>query len=75
MGYNHPLHPMFVHTSAGVPTAALLLALAALVSKRPELARSARHCIIIAFSPFRLFSSGLRIGSIITRGDGSNPSP
>jgi hypothetical protein len=49
IGYGHPLHPMFVHRSAGVPTAALLLALAALVSKRSELARSARHCIIIAF--------------------------
>lgn len=32
IGYGHPLHPMFVHTASGVPTVALLLALAALLS-------------------------------------------
>ena len=49
VGYDHPLHPMFVHTPAGVPTAALLLALVALVARRPEFARSARHCMVLAF--------------------------
>ena len=48
IGYRHPLHPMFVHTAAGVPTVALLLALAALISRRPDFAKSARHCMILA---------------------------
>ena len=49
IGYTHPLHPMFVHTSAGVPTVALLLALAGVMYRRPDLATSARHCMILAF--------------------------
>ena len=49
IGYAHPLHPMFVHTASGVPTVALLLALAALIYRRPDFAKSARHCMILAF--------------------------
>ena len=48
IGYGHPLHPMFVHTASGVPTVALLLALAAVISRRPDFAKSARHCMILA---------------------------
>ena len=65
---------MFVHTSAGVPTAALLLALAALLSKRPELARSARHCIIIAFiSPFPAIFFGFTDWEYLFRGGWLEP--
>ena len=49
IGYGHPLHPMFVHTASGVPTVALLLALAAALSRRPDFAKSARHCMVLAF--------------------------
>ncbi|MGO9311143.1 MAG: DUF2231 domain-containing protein [Syntrophobacteraceae bacterium] len=40
---------MFVHTASGVPTVALLLALAALLFRRPDYAKSARHCMVLAF--------------------------
>jgi uncharacterized membrane protein len=46
-GFTHPLHPMTVHLPSGVTIAAFLFALAALVFRRPELAKSARHCIIL----------------------------
>ncbi len=49
IGYGHPLHPMFVHTASGVPTLALLLALVAALSRRPDFAKSARHCMVLAF--------------------------
>jgi uncharacterized membrane protein len=49
IGYGHPLHPMFVHTASGVPSVALLLAVAALVARRPDFAKLARHCMDIAF--------------------------
>ncbi len=49
IGYAHPLHPMFVHTASGVPTVALLLAVAGLVARRPDFAKSARHCMVLAF--------------------------
>jgi mono/diheme cytochrome c family protein len=49
IGYGHPLHPMFVHTASGVPTVALLLALVALLYRRPDYAKSARHCMVLAF--------------------------
>jgi mono/diheme cytochrome c family protein len=49
IGYGHPLHPMFVHTASGVPTVALVLALVALLYRRPNFAQSARHCMILAF--------------------------
>ncbi len=49
IGYSHPLHPMFIHTVSGVPTVALLLALAALLLRRPDFAKSARHCMVLAF--------------------------
>jgi len=48
IGYGHPLHPMFVHTASGVPTVALILALVALLSRRLEFAKSARHCMVLA---------------------------
>ena len=49
IGYGHPLHPMFVHTASGVPTVALILALVALLSRHPDFAKSARHCMVLAF--------------------------
>lgn len=58
LGYNHPLHPMFVHMAAGIPVAVFILALAALLWRRPDIAKSARHCLILAvifFFPAVLF--------------------
>jgi mono/diheme cytochrome c family protein len=49
IGYVHPLHPMFVHTASGVPTVALILALGALLFRRPDFAKSAYHCMVLAF--------------------------
>jgi uncharacterized membrane protein len=47
IGYTHPLHPMMVHIPSGLTIAAFLLGLTALLFRRPALARSARHCIIL----------------------------
>jgi uncharacterized membrane protein len=75
IGYGHPLHPMFVHTASGVPTVALLLALAALLTRRPDFAKSARHCMVLAFifsfpavffgfTDWQYFYSGVWLGPI-----------
>jgi len=49
IGYTHPLHPMLTHMPSGLVIAAFLFAMTALFLKRPALARTARHCILLAF--------------------------
>ena len=58
MGYTHPLHPPILHIPMGMMIGAFLLALTALLFRRPVLAQSARHCIILVlifFFPAVLF--------------------
>jgi mono/diheme cytochrome c family protein len=47
IGYTHPPHPMVLHIPIGMMIGAFLLAVAALLFRRPGLAQSARHCVII----------------------------
>lgn len=47
IGYNHPLHPPVLHIPMGIAIGAFLLALGALIFRRPALAQSARHNIIL----------------------------
>jgi uncharacterized membrane protein len=49
IGYPHPIHPTEVHMPIGLVLAALVFCVIALLFKRQTLARSARHCMILAF--------------------------
>ena len=48
IGYTHPLHPPATHLPAGLIIAAFLFALIAWIFNRKNLAKSARHCLILA---------------------------
>jgi mono/diheme cytochrome c family protein len=47
IGYSHPPHPPILHIPMGMMMGAFLLALAALLFRRPVLAQSARHCVFL----------------------------
>ncbi len=47
-GYKHPLHPVLVHLPIGMNLGALLLCLAAIIFRKPELKRSAYHALVLA---------------------------
>jgi uncharacterized membrane protein len=49
LGYMHPIHPTEVHMPIGLVVGACVFAYVALVFRRPSLAQTARHCIILAF--------------------------
>ena len=49
LGYTHPIHPTEVHMPIGLAVGAFLFSWIALFLRRPNLARTARHCIILAF--------------------------
>lgn len=49
LGYTHPVHPALVHIPIGLVIGAWVLGLSALISKQASLARSSRHCLILAF--------------------------
>jgi uncharacterized membrane protein len=49
LGYTHPIHPTEVHMPIGLVVAAFIFAWIALLFRRPNLARTARHCVILAF--------------------------
>lgn len=49
LGYDHPIHPTEVHMPIGLVVAAFIFAWIALLLRRSNLARTARHCIILAF--------------------------
>ncbi len=49
IGYTHPIHPTQVNMPIGLVVGALVLALAAVLSKKAHLAVSARHVVIVAF--------------------------
>lgn len=78
MGYTHPLHPPILHIPMGMMIGAFLLALTALLFRRPVLAQSARHCIILVlifffpavlfgFTDWQYYFSGAWLESIIIK--------
>lgn len=48
LGYTHPIHPTEVHMPIGLVVAAFIFGWIALLLRRPNLARTARHCVILA---------------------------
>lgn len=48
IGYTHPLHPPAVHLPVGLILGAFLFLLFAQIIRRPALARTARHCLVLA---------------------------
>jgi len=48
LGYTHPIHPTEVHMPIGLVVGAFIFAWIALLLRRPNLARTARHCVILA---------------------------
>jgi uncharacterized membrane protein len=49
LGYTHPIHPTEVHMPIGLVVGAFIFAWTALLFRRPKLAQTARHCVILAF--------------------------
>jgi mono/diheme cytochrome c family protein len=49
LGYPHPLHPPFTHVTIGLVVAAFIFGLGGLLRRRPLLAASARHCLVLAW--------------------------
>ena len=47
-GYTHPLHPTLTHVPIGMVMGAFFFVLVALIFRSKNLARTARHCIILA---------------------------
>jgi uncharacterized membrane protein len=48
IGYHHPLHPAVTHIPVGLVIGAFIFSLVAWIFNRESIARSARHCIIVA---------------------------
>jgi uncharacterized membrane protein len=48
IGYTHPLHPTMTHLPMGVVMATLIFGILARVLKKENVARTARHCAILA---------------------------
>jgi uncharacterized membrane protein len=48
LGYSHPIHPALVHMPIGLVIGAFAFAWIALLFRKQPLARSARHCIVLA---------------------------
>ena len=49
MGYTHPLHPPLTHVTIGLVVAAFIFGLGGVLLHRPQLAASARHCLVLAW--------------------------
>jgi mono/diheme cytochrome c family protein len=49
LGYPHPIHPALVHMAIGLVVGAFVFVWVALLFARPPVARTARHCTILAF--------------------------
>ena len=47
IGYTHPPHPLILHIPMGMMIGAFLFALIAVIFRRPALAQTARHCVIV----------------------------
>ena len=48
IGYTHPLHPTLTHLVMGLVMGAFIFVLIAMFFRRESLARTARHCIVLA---------------------------
>jgi uncharacterized membrane protein len=48
LGYTHPIHPTEVHMPIGLVVGAFVFAWIAVLFRRPRLATTARHCVILA---------------------------
>ncbi len=48
IGYTHPLHPPMVHLPVGLILGAFLFLLVAQIFRRPGIAQTARHCMVLA---------------------------
>ena len=48
-GYSHPVHPALVHLPIGLMVGAFIFGWLAFLFNRDQLARSARHCLTLAF--------------------------
>lgn len=46
--YTHPIHPIFTHLPIGLVFGAMFFSIAAGISRRSDLAQSARHCTVLA---------------------------
>lgn len=49
LGYRHPFHPALVHLPIGLVAGAFIFGWLAFLFKNEKLARSARHCLTLAF--------------------------
>ena len=47
-GYNHPIHPTLTHLPIGMVMGALIFVLIAVITRKKHLARTARHCSVLA---------------------------
>jgi cytochrome c2 len=47
-GYHHPIHPTLTHLPIGMVMGAFLFALTALIFRKPNLAKTARNCAVLA---------------------------
>ena len=49
LGYSHPIHPALVHMPIGLVVGAFVFSWLAVLFNKERLARSASHCIVLAF--------------------------
>jgi uncharacterized membrane protein len=47
-GYNHPIHPTLTHVPIGMVMGAFIFVLIAVISRKKNLAQTARHCAVLA---------------------------
>jgi uncharacterized membrane protein len=48
LDYTHPVHPIFTHLPIGLVFGTIIFSIAAGISRRSDLAQSARHCTVLA---------------------------
>jgi uncharacterized membrane protein len=48
IGYTHPIHPAITHVPVGLTIGGFVFDIAARFLKRPVLAQTARHCMVLA---------------------------
>ena len=47
-GYNHPIHPTLTHVPIGMVMGAFIFVLIAVITRKKNLAQTARHCSVLA---------------------------
>jgi uncharacterized membrane protein len=48
LGYNHPIHPTLTHVPIGMAMGAFIFVLIAVITRKKNLAQTARHCSVLA---------------------------